>query len=414
MSQTHSFMFRNGTLFIDTPTAKMRLCWRPRPLAEELVVGEKCWRPFVPEFRIVRPMHETGVSPGPVSRDSIGMEVAKEAAFLAFRTEIPPEIVELVERFEAHQWPLMVLLQQERRAMDLVRSNPVLAFALANSNQFCGTTPDAASLQALWRCHKKQRAILEWLGFPGTDSLVRLFRKIPHAAGSPWALRCLRNAIATNPRILGLLAHAKVVNKTVLDLVSREAIIDVITPRLVMEAGSAPETGNLETSLADMILEALSMLSEMAPGRPVRPFDTVAQARRFHEEVHAEYRTYQTCREQVVRARGRRASGRYEKKVFPPPPIPGTRYIVPLTSVQQLVEEGHQQHNCVASYARRVLGGRTCIYRVLAPERATLAITRGDDGWWYRSQLKAKCNRKVKLETELAVDEWLRNQSVSV
>ena len=51
--------------------------------------------------------------------------------------------------------------------------------------------------------------------------------------------------------------------------------------------------------------------------------------------------------------------------------------IVALTEPRDLLVEGLRQHNCVASYAPAVARGDTYVYRVLAPERATLAIRAG-------------------------------------
>jgi hypothetical protein len=58
--------------------------------------------------------------------------------------------------------------------------------------------------------------------------------------------------------------------------------------------------------------------------------------------------------------------------------------------------------------------GATYIYRITAPERATLAIIRSSDGCWYRSELKARRNASVYAETARAVDIWLASHRVSV
>ncbi len=94
--------------------------------------------------------------------------------------------------------------------------------------------------------------------------------------------------------------------------------------------------------------------------------------------------------------------------------MPGIAGIVPLTTAEALLEEGEQQANCVASYVWRVLAGQTYIYRITAPERATLAITRLADGCWHRIELKGPCNRKVSDVTIRCVDTWLSRHRVSI
>jgi hypothetical protein len=76
--------------------------------------------------------------------------------------------------------------------------------------------------------------------------------------------------------------------------------------------------------------------------------------------------------------------------------------------------EGKEQNNCVGSYTRKVKSGATYIYKVLNPERATLAIVVGADGFWRRAELECAGNQPVSGMTEAKVDEWLATHSLSV
>ena len=71
--------------------------------------------------------------------------------------------------------------------------------------------------------------------------------------------------------------------------------------------------------------------------------------------------------------------------------------------------------HCVASYDRRVMRGECVVYRVTAPERATLSIE-----WsaprraWTIEQLLGPENRPVVPATQAAVQRWLdREDSLS-
>ena len=99
---------------------------------------------------------------------------------------------------------------------------------------------------------------------------------------------------------------------------------------------------------------------------------------------------------------------------FPLPPVPGTSDIVPLVNSDALSEEGEQQKNCVRTYAKWVAKGEGHIYRVLRPERATLAIAKGPDGNWQIAQLKLACNQPVAEQTRKTVEAWLKRYSISV
>jgi hypothetical protein len=92
---------------------------------------------------------------------------------------------------------------------------------------------------------------------------------------------------------------------------------------------------------------------------------------------------------------------------FPLPPFPGCAEIMPVTTIEDLVREGDQMHNCVASYAERIFRGECCIYRVLAPERATLQVAM-DEGTLLLRQLKAACNKDPAESTKRFVTEWFQ------
>ena len=75
----------------------------------------------------------------------------------------------------------------------------------------------------------------------------------------------------------------------------------------------------------------------------------------------------------------------------------------------QLVEEGKAQRNCVATYGRRVARREAYVYRVMGPERATLAIAPDSDGKWRAEQIALKRNKGVSKKTRLAVAQWLNS-----
>jgi hypothetical protein len=91
---------------------------------------------------------------------------------------------------------------------------------------------------------------------------------------------------------------------------------------------------------------------------------------------------------------------------FPPSPLPETPAIRAITTAADLRREGLRMHHCAGSYAGRATRGVCFFYRVLAPERATLAIERGPRGWRILD-LKLACNRRPDAATLLAVRRWL-------
>lgn len=98
---------------------------------------------------------------------------------------------------------------------------------------------------------------------------------------------------------------------------------------------------------------------------------------------------------------------------LPAPPLRGTKFIRPILTYDELVQEARSQDNCVATYAARIRKRTTFIYRVTHPERATLSIVRGPDGDWRIGELECRDNTKVSPTTRLAVESWLDQYALS-
>jgi hypothetical protein len=90
---------------------------------------------------------------------------------------------------------------------------------------------------------------------------------------------------------------------------------------------------------------------------------------------------------------------------FPSPPVPGSSNILPLIRPIELLQEGREMHHCVGSYIPQVQEGSTYIYRVLAPERATLALQRYDNSWSL-GQIYGPFNEPVQPSTREAIRSW--------
>ncbi len=420
-----AFMFSDGTLHIDVPLAKARLRWRPEPKAEELKVGLRRWREFWPDYRLIYPIDTSQNVPDHVveiPESSVAPDGAKQksAALGQFRTEVEDEIVRIVEPFGSHQWALMVLVRNEPWAKDLAVGNPTLAYALANSHLLRGSPPEAAAVQARWYCHKKQRDLLEWLGFPGAESVARLLRKIMPSVVTPSVLHRLRLALLADPRTVKLLAPLPTINGAILELATIPKYLDLLTPGLLREMAAKPP----KVSVADRIHSGLVVLEQIASPRAPKPFANLRQVLRFREDAEKEIQAFMLRREQAKQEAARRAEQerlrrweearlRSKKEAelrrlpFPPPPLHGTSDILPLTSRELLELEGREQNNCAAEHDMYVRRGGYYVYQVLAPERATLSIYRGRDGRWRRLELKGKNNKSAKAATEQAVDRWL-------
>jgi hypothetical protein len=258
---------------------------------------------------------------------------------------------------------------------------------------------------------RRQVEILQWLGFPSAEAMVRLMRKILPEAITPPDARMLRQAVV-EPEAARLLSHLRIVNAGILGLVSNLKLLPFISPQLLAEV-SRSEDERTRQPAADLLINALYIMTVSLIHLRIPRFLSIAAIREFHDRMIAEAQRKTEVSRTAVQARRKRKSPTLPS-AFPPPPVPGTPDIVPLTTSGQLKAEGSEQHNCVGTYARKVRAGDVYIYKVLNPERATLAIRLGSDGFWRRSEIECARNRPVSNSTKAAVDQWLSLYSLSI
>ncbi len=151
---------------------------------------------------------------------------------------------------------------------------------------------------------------------------------------------------------------------------------------------------------AHELQDSLNMYRVVSPnGKKLQPIRRLAHLREFHDSLIDKLNNSRRSKVDIP---------------LPPPPVEGTETIVPITSIQDLFNEGREQHNCVASYIEHIaIQQRTYIYKVLRPERCTLALTQKDN-IWVPTEIKKDCNRPVAEVTWSAVGRWLNQASSSV
>lgn len=312
----------------------------------------------------------------------------------------PAGIRQRLGRFPNRQWHLAVLLARCPGAIDLVDSNPALAYALASSWCF-RESPVRWPLRSARRLVRgRQRDLLTWLGFPGTESAVRTLRKVPPAACTLPILLRLRELLR-DPEALPFLRHARRIHGSTVALLQEPSFRPLLTPTLLEETARRTRPDRTHP-VALLLRDTLALLTALPPANPVCFLDI---------------RSIIQCHDRLVMSLIRdrdvpdplawndppppESSAR-----FPDPPVPGTPSIIPLVNRQQLEEEGRQMRHCVGVYSEWVQSGRVYVYRILSPCRATLSVELRGVAWEI-DQLAGPANRPVPRETRDAVQRWL-------
>lgn len=393
------YIRRNGMLAYEISV------W-PRPVASRCSESGT-WEPFFPDFRLIdyplRASRKKKVPPQmelALDLPEKQPELTKKEAYDLLRASMPLSYAISLARFRSHQWNLIILLSMKRRFYDLLKSNPVLAYYLAN-------TPEV--MRRIYRkelmmedlAGMPQAGLAEILGIAPTKSMIRTLRKIAPVSASPGQVAQLQRCSRSEQR-MKMLAHLQKINAGVLALASMpEPYIEHVTPQL-LESVSRSGKDLCYSSIDTVLMNFVLTHRELDPDRRVPRFEHRDQ---LQHQLHVIETRYADIRNRKL----------MDKTPFEfPPPIPQTDTIVALTSPYEVTEEGRKQHHCVACHGESVKKGDTYIYRVLEPERATLEIRRGEDGVWRIGQIQLACNKQPKRETKMAVLEWLNQTQIGL
>ncbi len=288
----------------------------------------------------------------------------------------------LISRYpREHHRALTDFVSEFDTAADLIHSNPSLAVCLAHAatwDTLRAGGPCVGELLTL-----KRRQICEALGFPGTESVVRILSKIAPEACNIALLMRMRRRFG-NPHLVKILSHIKRIGDAEMRLIANWEPTPHVSLRIFLELAAKPKPEFFR------LLTDTELMMEQSE-RSFPPLRSVMDVWRLH---------------------GRLVEEQHEKEVaespFPPPPIPGTATIQPILNSRELQEEGRTQNNCVSSYAEDVMLCLAYIYRVLEPERATVSIVPSDDGWEL-GEIAGAHNSPVSDETIAQVEKWLSN-----
>jgi hypothetical protein len=301
-------------------------------------------------------------------------------------SDVPWGFRRAIAPFEGRHWHLLVMAARCAGSLDLITSNPALAYCLASCWAF-GPYPSKYATRHMRRLiGATRRHICGALGFPETESSVSVLSKIPASACSVSWLLTVRDLLR-DPDWRKPLLHLPSVDLPVLQFLCNRAVRRRTTTRLLHEL-SGSDAPALVSYAADVtrIEKRIGVSSE-------KRFNSIHQFQRYHE----------TLLERVDQPT--EADVRHYH--FPQPPIPGNDNIVALETPDLLIEEARDQRNCATKYAGAIAQGGIYIYRVLQPERATLSIILNENGRWQVQQLLRARNKPASDTTHQTVAEWL-------
>lgn len=326
--------------------------------------------------------------------------------FLHWCALIPREVREVVAPYPERHWHLLSLAARcGQPAIDLMRASPALAWALASSWVF-RAKPVQEPMRAARRLlapGRSQREILAWLDFPASESARRTLRKVDVRSIQVNTLLALRDGMQ-DADAMRLLRHLPALNHGAIRMACDPALRPWITPQLLQDVVAQGDrlNGNLGPDRSEhQYAHAAMQLQDC-----LRMQDVMAIARHELCGIRS-LRELAARHDELVLRLNNRGGQQRSALVLPPAPLAGTADIIPLESEADLLEEGRLMSHCIGSYGPLLADGGTAVYRVMAPERATLALARHGDIWRI-SELKLERNQDASPATWNAVSAWLK------
>jgi hypothetical protein len=246
------FSFKENTLSIFRIGRKMRCitAW-PEPFAEgQNDQGQ--WTRTCPIYRIIsNPLPVPEKIPDnqlelvldiDTSANSDKLDkCSKKVAYDRLRQSIPDEYSACLASFYSHQWNPLRFLSINGDFLELLASNPPLAYFLANNSGiservFC----DVLNIDDLIRT--PQTDLMETLHLPDTKKAVKLMRKLTPESASPENIKSFKTVLESN-NLTSKAAHLRQINTGILHLLNlKPRTLEALTSKFLVEISNDPKS----------------------------------------------------------------------------------------------------------------------------------------------------------------------------
>jgi len=317
----------------------------------------------------------------------------------AFVTDIPLDVRDAVAPFTWRHFVLLRMIRLCPQTIELVQSNPMLAWILADTI----AVQEIPMTDAVKWVFRKRREILDFCMGIDSESVVRTLSKIRGGEYSQNVFVELR-LLLKKPQLLDDLRHVKIYANKLYLIREYRHFAQWIFAVMHEDAWDAYGEGNSDADMIRLWRDTTYLGETLGVADPTKCMfecGSIDELRRLHD------RWTLTLNNSHAAQRLAEFEDKFGSRSFPAPPHPGNRDIVPILTMEELLREGEEMHNCVASYAHRIMAGECFIYRVLKPERATLEIA-AKGGSVTVLQMKLACNQEPSGYAQRRVADWIR------
>jgi hypothetical protein len=302
-------------------------------------------------------------------------------------TRLIPERVRLaVKMVPAHQWALLRMCAHwTQDGIILVERCPALALLLCEKESF--NYPNYFTTRPTGR----------WLdlcgnvGLPRTKAALNILLKLRPEQCHMATIRCVAEMLKSRNPWLKTLSHLCSITRDTVAVLRLPA--DMISAKLLMNTVGTPPD---EERVAWIVGAVRYLHAEFSPGKPWPYLNcNLTELSRIERTIMTKHDT------------------RFKIKIlFPYPPISGIPgQIEPIINSEMLFDEGGKQDNCSANFFEDIQQGNCYIYRLLAPERATVRIVReSESDPWRLIEAHSKSNESISATTEAYLRNWFNTK----
>lgn len=309
-----------------------------------------------------------------------------DTARFLFYSSIPWAVREDISLFHDRHFHLLCLFAYSPGAQDLVESSPALAYMIASNWVFLGRrSQPMRTARSLIRC--RQKTALRRLGFPFTEQMRRVVAKVIPGAVSIGALFRLRGLVQ-DAQTLKTLSHVPRINLPFLRVFLYEETRNVVSRRFLGEI-CRMQADFTNWRFPNLIQDTIFMRRQLRPRRLNSPIESVDSLEAEHDGLAQRFSLLE---------RGRILDMTFPNAPFAFPDNDRLR-LEPITTPKVLIEEGERMHHCCASFADQVDSGEMYFWRVLEPERATVAFSRDGTRGWRLLECRGFANRELSPGT---------------
>jgi hypothetical protein len=302
----------------------------------------------------------------------------------------------------------------------LCESNFGLALALAGLHPSHCDDPAAWQERLAPAASMRRLDICRQLGFPASTSTLRILERLHPSWGQAlrmtWTkgmLITLRQLLTYHPAASCLLARHRAIIRAHVKLLAFGT--DDIPLQLLF--GDEPEIlrgewffrlPSVQRHWLAAEFRAISSRESRTAGTFLLP--SVRTLGTFQREKDAV--TYLIKRQHLLDCLDSilRRSTTTSHQQWPEPPLPGSDLIQPITSRDELSQEGIDLKHCIADYADHITLGAYFAYRMLRPVRCTIGL-RWNSKRWTLDQICGKGNSLIDDEQANLVREWIQSHA---